>query len=288
VNIGASVASHAGTWYTYTFPFATKNEFDSNDEYEVLMNASTSDSGQTPQDRPLCISNIKVSEVTPPDPSKLYSTGVQGNRLAPDSDYRIKVAGLKTYPHGGSQNLFVRLVTEPSPLVGHGVPNTRWGYVWDERRWVPSTFTSDSQWKKLEFTAAKEEIHPFEFNTKNYRTPLGYLSLASGVDLIHTSSTAYYLEFAKSEADETNGVTLLGVELVNVNMNNLLEDYTKDDFLTVFSYFDDLGVSKLSRDISKSASEYGTSGGSRSEYMEFYGGSVSASDGVYEFIEDEG
>jgi hypothetical protein len=114
------------------------------------------------------------------------------------------------------------------------------------------------------------------------------------VNHIHTSSTAYYLEICRTETGPRsnefvyNGVDLASVEIRDMDLGKLLEDYTKNDFFTVFKYFDDLGVSKLSRNINYSQDEYGTSGGSRSEYMEFFGGSTSATDGIYEFIEDEG
>ena len=168
------------------------------------------------------------------------------------------------------------------------------------------------QWKKLAFTSSALETHTLDFSTKNYRTPHHYTSLASGVENIHTSSTAYYLEFCRIETGPRsnehvyNGVDLVSVEIQDMNFSKLLEDYTKDDFFTVFKYFDDLGVSKLSRSHAYSEYDYGLSGGSRSEYMEFHGGSTSATadshpdtagqalstgsteDAVYNFIEDEG
>ena len=259
----------------------------------------------------MALANFELLEITPDEVASMqYSPGVQGNRLNPDTFYKMKVTGSKTNENpGGDQHLHVRLVTEPTPLVGHGVPNTRWGWSWDERMWEPCNIHSDKQWKTLAFTSSALETHVLDFNTKNYRTPYHYNALASGVNHIHTSSTAYYLEICRTETGPRsnefvyNGVDLASVEIRDMDLGKLLEDYTKNDFFTVFKYFDDLGASKLSRDSNYSQDEYGTSGGSRSEYMEFFGGSTSAApesvqetvgksptveDAIYNFIEDEG
>jgi len=273
--------------------FDTPVNFEPTDEITfILCPANAADSAVV---RKLYVANLELKEITKNDPTTQYNTGVQGNRLNPDTFYKMKVTGSKTNENpGGDQDLLVRLVTEPTPLVGHGVPNTRWGWSWDERMWEPCDIHSDKQWKTLAFTSSALETHVLDFNTKNYRTPYHYNALASGVNHIHTSSTAYYLEICRTETGPRsnefvyNGVDLASVEIRDMDLGKLLEDYTKNDFFTVFKYFDDLGVSKLSRNINYSQDEYGTSGGSRSEYMEFFGGSTSATDGIYEFIEDEG
>jgi len=55
----------------------------------------------------------------------------------------------------------------------------------------------------------------------------------------------------------------------------------------VFEYFDDLANSKHSRDAHDSSGVYQLSGGSRAEYLEYWGGNHSATNGIYGFVENE-
>ena len=86
---------------------------------------------------------------------------------------------------------------------------------------------------------------------------------------------------------EFRGVTLLGVDIVNKRYNVYAQDYTKKDFADIFDFFDDLNISKSSRDAIDSSGTYLLSGGSRNEYLEWWGGSHSATNGVYGFKEND-
>ena len=307
LSVGVPLASN---WRKRGYSFTTPSNFEQTDDITFIGLPIYDADGVVIQ---LAVTNFELFEITPTNTNLQYRAGVQGNRLSPDTFYKMDVTGSKTRMNpGGNQHLNVRLITEPTPLVGHGVPNTRHCWVWEHRMWEPLKSGNENQWKQLAFTSSALETHTLDFSTKNHRTPHHYTSLASGVENIHTSSTAYYLEFSREETGPRsnehvyNGVDLVSVEIQDMNFSKLLEDYTKDDFFTVFKYFDDLGVSKLSRSHTYSEYDYGLSGGSRSEYMEFYGGSTSATadshpdtagqalstgsteDAVYNFIEDEG
>ena len=91
----------------------------------------------------------------------------------------------------------------------------------------------------------------------------------------------------RDRTGEFNGVTLLGVDIVNKLYNVYAEDYTRKDFVDIFDFFDDLSISKSSRDARDSSGTYLLSGGSRSEYLEYWGGSHSATNGIYGFIEND-
>jgi len=67
-----------------------------------------------------------------------------------------------------------------------------------------------------------------------------------------------------------------------------VQDYTREDFVDVFEFFDDLNISKSSRDAHDSSSTYLLSGGSRSEYLEYWGGGHSSTFGTYTFVDNEG
>ena len=113
----------------------------------------------------------------------------------------------------------------------------------------------------------------------------GYFASAGPV---HDDQTVYYVEVGKpNNTGEFNGVTLLGVDIVNKRYNVYAEDYSKKDFVDIFDFFDGLNISKSSRDARSSSGTYLLSGGSRSEYLEYWGGSHSATDGVYGFREND-
>jgi hypothetical protein len=100
--------------------------------------------------------------------------------------------------------------------------------------------------------------------------------------------TVYYIEISKvTNTGEFNGVTLLGIDLVNKNYNVYAQDFTQKDFVDVFEFFDRLAINKSSRDARDSSGTYLTSGGARTEYMETFGGQYSATNGYYRFVEND-
>ena len=113
----------------------------------------------------------------------------------------------------------------------------------------------------------------------------GYFASAGPV---HSNETVYYVEVAKpTRTGEFNGVTLLGVDIHNLDYNVYVRNYEHKDFADIFDFFDKLNVSKSSRDARDSSGTYLTSGGSRTEYLEYWGGSHSATNGEYRFAEND-
>ena len=130
------------------------------------------------------------------------------------------------------------------------------------------------------------------FNTFNWRTPLGQKALIdyfASAGPVHDDNSVYYIEITKAEQTGfNNGVTLLETSLYNKNYNIYAQDYTRKDFADVFEFFDELNINKSSRDARDSSSTYLLSGGSRSEYLEYWGGSHSSTQGAYIFVDNEG
>jgi hypothetical protein len=79
----------------------------------------------------------------------------------------------------------------------------------------------------------------------------------------------------------------LSVDLLNTNYNIYAQDYTQKNFIDVFDFFDKLNAGKSSRDVVNSSGTYLLSGGSRSEYLEYFGGSHSSVNGEYGFVEND-
>jgi hypothetical protein len=133
----------------------------------------------------------------------------------------------------------------------------------------------------------------FYFSTRNDRTDLKYKSLAATeyYDLagpVHDKNTAYYVEIAKPYyTDDLAAATLESVSIVDMEYEQAVDGYEKEDLFPLFEYFDDLSVGSHSRDAFNSSGTFYTSGGSRSEGMEWFGGSHSAVDGIYTFEENK-
>jgi hypothetical protein len=234
------------------------------------------------------------------------TAGRQGNKLFKDEQYLLgieaRVAKLAYASTNRDEKLYVRVVTDPKPFLGNGwEPFTKnWCYDWTAKSWSEATATApERQWKQLPFPGSSIDTtrHVLEFNTLNSRTPLKYNSLSKDGPLggyfasagpVHDDQTVYYVEVGKpNPTGEYNGVTLLGVDIVNKRYNVYAEDYSKKDFVDIFDFFDDLNISKSSRDARDSSGTYLLSGGSRSEYLEYWGGSHSATNGVYGFREND-
>jgi phage tail-like protein len=246
------------------------------------------------------VRNVQLKAVDASATTKRFA-GKEGNKLFPNETYMLginaRVAQIATAGNSRTdESIYVRVVTDPRPFVGNGWTSfaNSWAYNWDEKFWRQAGETNTGQWKKLDISkdASGETRFVLEFNTDNARTPLKYTSLSdpywASAGPVHSDDTTYYIEVAKPNATgEFNGVTLLGVDITNKRYNVYANGYTRKDFVDVFDYFDDLGVSKSSRDARDSSGTYLLSGGSRSEYLEYWGGGHSATNGVYGFREND-
>ena len=301
VNCMVSSVVVAPAFSTFIGTITPSSTFDQNDNYQLFISpasrAKTNVNG-------FIIRNIRI-ENHEQGITKI-TAGRQGNKLFKDEQYLLgidarvaRIAAAQTYP---DEHLYVRIVTDPKPFVGNGWNSfaKSWCFDWVSKSWSNSRETSNSrQWKQLTFPGSSIEPtrHALEFNTLNSRTPLKYNSLSKDGPLggyfasagpVHNDQTVYYVEVGKMDrTGEFNGVTLLGVDIVNKLYNVYAEDYTRKDFVDIFDFFDDLNISKSSRDARDSSGTYLLSGGSRSEYLEYWGGSHSATNGIYGFIEND-
>ena len=301
VNVMTSSVGSEPDWRLYKGTITPSSIFSQNDNYQLIVAPGRKTKTVSTHFR---VRNIKV-ENREQGITKI-TAGRQGNKLFKDEEYLLginarvaRIAAAQTYPN---ENLYVRVVTDPKPFVGNGWNSfaKSWCYDWTSKSWSNSRETSnDRQWKRLTFPGSSIEPtrHILEFNTQNSRTPLKYHSLSQDGPLggyflsagpVHNDETVYYVEVGKRDrTGEFNGVTLLGVDIVNKLYNVYAEDYTRKDFVDIFDFFDDLNISKSSRDARDSSGTYLLSGGSRSEYLEYWGGSHSATNGIYGFIEND-
>ena len=305
VNVMTSSVGSEPDWHLYKGTITTSSIFSQNDNYQLIIapgrrHTSVPATASTH----FRVRNIKVENHEQGITN--ITAGRQGNKLFKDEQYLLginarvaRISAAQTYPN---ERLYVRVVTDPKPFVGNGwTPYAKnWYYDWDSKSWAESVGTSpQSQWKVLPLDSSSIEPtrHVLEFNTLNSRTPLKYHSLSKDGPLggyfasagpVHDDQTVYYVEVGKPDrTGEFNGVTLLGIDIINKRYNVYADDYSKKDFVDIFDFFDDLNISKSSRDARDSSSTYLLSGGSRSEYLEYWGGSHSATNGTYGFREND-
>ena len=301
VNVMTSSTLGETAYSVFTGTISPSSTFLQSDSYQLIISpasrAKTSVNGYR-------VKNIRIKDYE--QGTTKITAGRQGNKLFKDEEYLLgieaRVARLAGAVTQSNEKLYVRIVTDPKPFVGNGWDSfaKNWCYDWTAKSWSEATATAaDRQWKQLPFPGSSIEPtrHVLEFNTLNSRTPLKYNSLSKDGPLggyfasagpVHDDQTVYYVEVGKPNVTgEYKGVTLLGVDIVNKRYNVYAEDYSKKDFVDIFDFFDDLNISKSSRDARDSSGTYLLSGGSRSEYLEYWGGSHSATNGVYGFREND-
>jgi len=257
--------------------------------------------------------NVQFKEISP-DVVVPQNHGMVANKLLPNFDYKLKLRGQVAQLAAETpvdEQVFIRIVVEQKPFVGNGYPSflcRSWAYNWNNRMWeTAKEMTFKDEWLRVPFTATRlnasgyqieeDEHFEFDFNTHNHRTPLRYFSKSvqgpldgyfASAGPVHDDQSVYYVERAKPKrTGEYNGVTIKSIDLVNQAYNKYADDLQKPEFWGAFDFFDRLGNSKSSRDVRDSSGTYHTSGGSRSEYLEFYGGSHSATNGIYGFRDQQ-
>ena len=285
----------------YVATFTTDYQFEKGDSYQLWTLPINTNAAQA---HTVGVRDISVRYEGPQQTTKSFY-GTDGNRLFPDQEYNLnikaRVASLTMGLSGVDETLYTRVVVEQKPFVGNGWENfaKSWVYNWSTKMWEDRTTSpAGEHWKPLEVSsfAASGQEFGLEFNTFNWRTPLRYFSLGGPLNgyftsagPVHDDNSVYYIEIGKPKITGlNNGVTLLDTSLVNKNYNIYAKDYSRKDFMDVFEFFDELNMGKASRAVQNSSGTYLRDGGSRNEYMGYWGGSHSATDGVYGFIDNEG
>lgn len=226
----------------------------------------------------------------------LYAQSQRRNCLKPNRRYkgtvkaRVALAGANTK----QEVLAVRVRTHYRPLVGYGYTNLQrsFAYNFKKKFWEDVNHLEQDQWHYVTVSPGGSVEDTFEFSTENSRTEIFYRSADKEyfktAGLVHEENTSYYIEVAKPIfTGELNAATLEEISLVDLEYAEAVKDFEKEDLQVIFDYFDELGDGDHSRSDYNSSSTFFVSGGSRSEYLEWYGGSHSAIDGVYIFTENE-
>ena len=294
-----TTSAHQATldWREYKADFTTDYSFESGDSYQLYILPINASNTQT---HTIGVRDVSIKYKSPTQSTKVFN-GVEGNKLFKDQEYKMKVRARVANINKGLLNvpetLYARIAVEQKPFVGNGWEKLAksFSYHWAHRRWVDtSEFPAQDVWVPLHVTSTSESGQEFDldFNTFNWRTPLGYqasIDYFASAGPVHDDNSVYYIEITKAERTGlNNGVTLLETSLYNKNYNMYVQDYTREDFVDVFEFFDDLNISKSSRDAHDSSSTYLLSGGSRSEYLEYWGGGHSSTFGTYTFVDNEG
>ena len=301
-NIVSAVSSvgDPGPFFTFRKEFDTHYSFEKGDAYRLWITLIGSQSMIAGTE----IRNIQVKQIQGTQVGRFFNGG-KGNKLFPDQNYKVDVKGrVANIPVGTptTEALFARVVVEQKPFLGNGYEDSfskAWAYNWNNKKWEESrSMAMKDEWHRMDFEPGATETKSFEFNTTNSRTPLGFRSTSrsgpldgyfASAGLVHDENSVYYIEFGKPfNTGDLNGLTLLDINLLNKEYNIYAGDYTRKNFQDVFKFFDDLNVSKSSRDAVNSSGTYMTSGGSRSEYLEYWGGSHSATNGNFGFIDNAG
>jgi len=295
----------------YRSSFTTSSGFEKGDNYQFYL---TPINNGNLNYHAIEVSSVTTSYVGPTQTGNDFN-GHNPNKLFPNEDYTLnisaRVAQLVEGLPGAPETICARLVVEQKPFVGNGWEDfsRAWAYNWDHKfweelspsrrgqQWKPMTLSSLEQLQSTDFPidVAAGQTFSFPVNTHNHRTPARYFSTAGPLNgyftsagLVHDEESVYYLEIAKpAYTGDFNGVTLMDVNLVNNRYNNYVDGYEKNDFRDVFDYFDDLNNNKQSRQANNSSSTYLVSGGSRSEYLEYWGGSYSSTNGTYGFVDNQ-
>ena len=307
VNTLASSTSDQGlVWREYTGYIDASAGFQKGDVYQLWVLPINTNSGST---HAIEVRNIKLEQVEAVQTGRFWNGGL-GNKLFPNEEYNLNITSRSAnmaQPNrvpstSGLAHVYARVVVEQKPFVGNGWENfaKSWCYNWNTKMWdiASDGIPVEDEWKKIPVSSIESNTANLEFNTKNSRTPAFYNSRSDSsylqtyflsAGLVHNDESNYYVELACPEyLGDYEGITLLNVELINKNYNIYAQDYTRKDFQDVFEFFDTLSEGKASRDARDSSGTYLWSGGSRSDHLEYWGGSHSSTNGIYGFVENEG
>ena len=179
---------------------------------------------------------------------------------------------------GSSQNtdtvgLNVKIVT--GPVSGS---DYRWGFNFEKDRWQPYVNSPDFEKelvaeRRVVKDLVRTSFHTFEKKTDKCNHPCN--SDTPYCDwIVHTDNTDYYVILTASRESEKDGVIIHEISIQDLTLFSLIgEISSKSNLLSVFTFWDSLADGYYSRDMVDSSGTFEASGGSRSEYVDYYGGS---------------
>jgi phage tail-like protein len=207
------------------------------------------------------------------------------NRLFKDSGYRIDVSSVCFDPLEKDNFLGIRILAysklEDGDIFAFS-KNNRWEKLNADEEFL------DSHVFKLPLVAnGKEQVSKFKFHTINEKGPLDkairqplYINGGSKYRNVHGDSTEYFIEFIpilekrtlESDADKPY-LKVMSFSFINELYEGAREDYIRSETKDLFEFFDGLKDTSLTRESSTASSlGLGVSGGSRIDYIAYYGG----------------
>lgn len=207
------------------------------------------------------------------------------NELTPNKGFkvRVKAKSINSKP----QTLCLELTT--SQLLRSDGDTRQFKFNWVEQLWASTDtideFDKDQYVKKIAVSGNTcAEWYETFFNTYENVTKNKYADGTSIVSSnVHTSGTAYSLRMYNGSVSETmanrkfgvickDGITLYDTHVMNTTLNKSLNNFSESDIDEIFSFWDYMGSSTMSRNHFYTSSVFYTSGGSRAEYAEMLGG----------------
>ncbi len=208
------------------------------------------------------------------------------NILFKDEYYRINVKASCEDPKSLSNSVAIRILAysklEDGDLFAYS-KNGRWekilpGEAYREDHVFVHPVTPDGEENDIEF----------RFQTLNERGPLDrsirqplYVNGGSKYRNVHSDKTEYYVEFIpilqkrtlESDAEKPF-IKIFDFSFINEKYEKARENYTRNETKELFEFFNGLKDSSLTRDPDTAETlGLGVSGGSRLDYIDYYGGS---------------
>lgn len=106
-----------------------------------------------------------------------------------------------------------------------------------------------------------------EFNTRNKKISLPE-KYFKHYHHLHRTDQRYILEVFKVPSNQNNSIFVDKVSIIDKTQEDWAKEYTAEQLITVFKFFNDLIVGKSSRNASLTGTSFETSGGSRINYRE--------------------
>lgn len=217
--------------------------------------------------------NRPLELVVPFDPATSGSSYY--NRLRSQSRFAVDVFA-RTKQNSVDQKIGISLVT--SGVLQDDGEEREWSYHWPSKKWIPTdmVFNPDDLVTTLEVPASDECVNSYRahFHTQDVFTlkEIPCTSVFKSDD-VHASSTAYEIRVSNQTVTDPrqDGLNIYEISVVDTELNQSMNSFNTSAVDRIYTFWDELSEGKYSRDLTNSASDFGTKGGSRAEYLELVG-----------------